>query len=294
MPLSTIGIILYLAFFGGAIGVLGKFAFPVFTPDALILIRLIISVACFMLVLWHQKKLYAALQLLCNNFLLFLALAASGIGGGMILGFIGLTHTTAANYGLLFNTSAVFIVFFSVIIFQETITRRDIALFCIASLGAILIVTNGNFAFSLFTMRWRGDLFVLLAAIGWALYSVLGPLFARRHPDVNSITIVFNTFLVGILFLFPYVVGRGGITLAHLNFSSLATTFALGVFSTAILFYFWLEFVRTSGGLRGSLVTLGENISGVALPILFLGERPSIATFIGGALIVGAIIAKKS
>ena len=292
MPLRTFWIILYLAFFGGAIGVLGKFALPALRPETLIFVRLAISIACFAAVLCWQKKFGDALRALREHFFIFCALAASGIGGGMILGFIGLSQTTAINYDLLFNMSALFIVGFSMLLLKEPLRARDALLLLLALFGALLITTNG-FALTPTAINWRGDLLVLCGAIGWALYSVLGPRFARAHSDVDPITILFNTFVVGALFLLPYVLGRGGFTPSLLDFRTTIAALALGIFSTAILFYLWLEFVRTSTGLLGSFVTLGENISGFILPILFLGEQPGLAIWIGSALIVGAIIFKK-
>ncbi len=293
MPLRTLGIIFYLMFFGGAIGVFGKFALPAFTPEALILTRLVMSTICFGAMLCWKRKLSEAFHILRQYFFIFLALAASGIGGGMILGFIGLSQTTAVNYDLLFNMSALFIVGFAITLLKESLRLRDALLLALALLGATLITTNG-FTLTPETINWRGDVLVLCGAVGWALYSVLGPRFARAHPEINPAIIIFNTFIVGSLFLLPYVLGRGGFTPALFDIRALAATLALGIFSTAILFYLWLEFVRTTSGLLGGFVTLGENISGVALPMLLLDEQPSVAVLLGGVLIAGTILIKNT
>lgn len=293
MPIRTLGIILYLAFFGGAIGVLGKFSLSALQPETLILARLVISVLFFIPILRWRHKLGESVHVLHEEFPTFFILAATGIGGGMILGFMGLTRTTAVNYDLLFNMSAVFIVGFAVLLFHEKITLRDMMLFSVATIGAALIVTDGNFSTLSLFKNWRGDALVLLGALGWALYSILGPHFSRRRPEIDPLIIIFNTFLVGIIFLLPYVLGARGFTLELLNLRALFATLALGVFSTAILFYLWLQFVRLEGGVLSSFVTLGENLSGVLLPMLLLGERPSVFVIVGGALIIVTLIAKE-
>lgn len=294
MQLRTLGIILYLTFFGGAIGVLGKFALPALHPETLIFARLAISVLCFVPLLWWRHKIGESFRVLWEELPTFFALAATGIGGGMILGFLGLTRTTAVSYDLLFNTSAIFIVCFAALFFHEKITLRDMTLLSVAIVGTALIVTDGEFSTLSLFARWRGDTLVLLGALGWALYSMLGPHRARQHPEIDPLIVVFNTFFLGIIFLFPYILGARGFAFELLDLRAIFATLALGIFSTAILFYFWLQFVRLEGGLLGGFVTLGENLSGVLLPMLLLDERPSAFVVVGGALIVGAIIAKRN
>lgn len=293
MSRRTLMTIFYLAFFGGAIGVFGKFALHAFTPMMLILLRLIMSVLLFGVILLWRAKLGATLRLLWKERITFLALTASCIGGAMILGFIGLKQTNAVDYDLLMNMSAIFMIVFAALLFHERITPRDIALIALAFFGATLVATNDALTEAIQWASWRGNLLVGIGGIGWALYSILAPALARQNPDADPLAIVFNTFLLGIFFLFPYVLGSGEFSFALLDTQSALATLALGIFSTAILFYLWLEFVRTSGGVFGAFVTLGENIGGVLLPMIFLGEQPNLYVWVGGVLIVGAIIAKE-
>lgn len=292
--LKVVGMILYVAFFGGAIGVLGKFALVSFQPKTLIFLRLLIAIIFFTLILWWKKKLRRAWTLLFKRAPDFFILAFSGIGGGMLLGFWGLSRTTAVNYSILFNISPLFMVVCAVLLLKEKISLRDGMLFVTALIGAGIVITNGKWQFLDFGGKYvYGDLLVLAGAIGWAFYLIYGSYAQHKDPEIDSITLVYNTFIIGAVLLFPYVLYGDGFAISAATGSAIAAVLLLGILSTAVLFYIWFEIIRIEGGVLGGLVTLGENISGAILPILFLGERPIMAVWIGGILIIGAMLFKE-
>ncbi len=286
--MRTPGIIAYLIIFGGAIGVLGKFALVAFRPEALIFLRLLATVIFFTPILFWRGQLLGALKILKTHVMEFLILALSGVGGGMVLGFWGLSKTTAVNYDLLFNMSALFMTGLAVFLLKEKLLLRDVLLLFAAFLGAALIVTKGDFR-SLEFMISTGDLLVLAGAMGWAWYSIYGSYIRKKIIGVDSVILVYNTFIVGVAFLLPYIFYSGGFTIGPITWSAVLATLLLGIFATAILFYLWFEVINIGGGIVGGFITLGENIGGVIFPIVLLGERPTAAVWIGGILIIGAV-----
>lgn len=291
MSLRTLFIVFYLTFFGGLIGVLGKMALPVFDPVTIIFLRLIITLLCFTGLFVWRRKLGVVLFLIKKHAAGFLLLALTGIGGGMIIGFIGLSKTTAVNYSLLFNLSAVFMAVFAVWLLKERLTPRDALLFAVALFGSFLVVTGGRFSLgTLLSGNWQGDLLVVLGGAGWGFYSIYGPYLQKKNPGVDSFVLVFGSFLFSALLLLPYELSRGA--LRPESFSDVKAVTAillLGVASTAILFYLWFDFIGKSGGILGSFVALSENVGGVILPVLFFHERPGAAVVAGGFLIILAL-----
>lgn len=293
--LKIIEMILYIAFFGGAIGALGKFALTAFQPKMLIFLRLFIAIIFFTLILQWRKKLRDAWVLLFKRASDFFILALSGIGGGMLIGFWGLSRTTAVNYNFLFNASSLFMVVCAILLLKEKLSLRDGILLIITLIGAGIIVTNGKWQVLNFGGRYAyGDLLVLAGAIGWAFYLIYGSYVQRKDLRIDSITLVYNTFVIGAILFFPYdVLFNGEFIIGSVTKNAIIAALLLGIFSTAILFYIWFEIIRIEGGVLGGFVVLGENISGVILPILLLGERPTIAVWIGGTFIIGAILFKE-
>ena len=288
MNLKTIGIIIYLIFFGGAIGVFGKFALVSFNAETLIFLRLLIATLFLTLILWQKEKLGYAWHTLKKYVIDFFILALSGIGGGMVLGFLGLSFTTAVNYGLLFNISSIFMAILAVFLLKEKLPFKNIGLLILAFFGTMLIITNGNLQTFTLTASF-GDLLVLLGALGWAIYSIYGSYLSKK-AGIDSLTLVYNTFIIGLILLCPYLIYTSDFTIVPVTTSALIATILLGIFSTAILFYVWYEIINLGGGILGSFITLGENIGGSIFPILLLNERPALPIWIGGTIILSTIL----
>lgn len=272
---------------------LGKFALDIFSPLQLIFVRLLIATLVFTLILLRQKNFFKTLSAIFSRLPYFLILGVCGIGLAMITGFFGLKLTTAIHYDLLFNIGAIFIAIFSYIHFRERIHPRAIIFFLTALGGTWLIVTQARFSFEIFQGGTiKGDLLVIGAALGWALYSVLGKIISKQDPKVTSIAIVYGSFLVSGIMMVPYILFQEPIFFSGLDIKggevlgALGATVALAVFATAILFWAWFHFLQKSTGILASMVVLSENVGGVIFPIIFLGEHLTIWTAFGGLMII--------
>ena len=132
---KTIFVVLYIAIAGGAIGVLGKLAMPVFEPITLIAFRVVVSMLFLSVFLYMRGSLAETFQIVWERRKWFMALALIGVGGGMILGFLGLEKTTAIQYDLLFNLSPLFMVLFATLFLALRMGKKSIILFGIALVG---------------------------------------------------------------------------------------------------------------------------------------------------------------
>lgn len=272
-----------------------KLSLRAFDPLFLIFLRITIAALVFALILGYQKKLLHSLRVIKKHIGKFILLGLVGVGAAMIVGFIGLKSTTVIHYDLLFNASAVTMVVFSFLMLKERVRRVDAVLFLVALVGVLFIITNGNFTLAAFQGgAFWGDVLVLISSVGWGLYSVLGVYFAKRHQELTPMIIIFGSLVTAILFYLPYVLwGAAPRVVGNVDFTAVASTIALGVFSTAILFYLWIKFFQEKGGVWGGFISLAENITGVIFPIIFLGEHLTLAVFIGGVLVVVAILFKE-
>lgn len=286
--------VLYLGFWGGAIGVLGKWALTGFTPLQLIFVRLAISCILFGLWLWTRGQLSSTLKHIIRDAPYYLFLAASGVGGGMILGFLGLRATTAISYDLLFNASGFFIVLLGSWFYAEKVSRLDKLLLATAFLGmGFIVMSHGSLLESLSGGSLWGDTLVILGGLGWALYTVVGAKSRRADQSRNALSNVFGSFLFAAIALGAYIYIFQPIDSGALTAQAMLSALVLSVFATAILFVLWFRFAERADGASTALVALSENIGGVALPIIFLGEKLTLLGALGAILIIVPLIIRE-
>ena len=80
--------------------------------------------------------------------------------------------TTMANIGIIYTSSPVIIIFLSILFLKEKINFLRILGLLICITGVFTIISKGNLDFLIYLNFTIGDLWVLGAALGWALYSI--------------------------------------------------------------------------------------------------------------------------
>ena len=80
--------------------------------------------------------------------------------------------TTMANIGIIYTSSPVIIIFLSILFLKEKINFTRILGLLICITGVFTIISKGNLDFLINLNFTIGDLWVLGAALGWALYSI--------------------------------------------------------------------------------------------------------------------------
>ncbi len=214
------------------------------------------------------------------------ALGLVGYTGSIGTQFLGIELSGAALGSLLTTASPAFIALFAWRILREPLDARKVAALFIASAGVVAVIglpgeSSGGML--------RGNLFLLGAAVAWALYTVMGRLLTREGLSPLTVTLWANLF--GVLFTAPIAAWQWSRTSFSLPTEPLTWTgvLYLGVLATAAAFYLWnkgFEYVQPS---TGSLYLFVQPLVGGALGAALLGERLSPGFFVGAVLIVSAI-----
>ena len=102
--------------------------------------------------------------------LFFLGLMGCGICGAFP--FIAGMSTTMANMGIIYTSSPIFIIVLSVLFFGDKINLSRIIGLILCLLGVLTIICKGDLSFLINFKFTSGDLWMLGAAIGWAVYSI--------------------------------------------------------------------------------------------------------------------------
>jgi drug/metabolite transporter (DMT)-like permease len=112
------------------------------------------------------------------NWSRLLLLAGLGMGVAVAPQYIGARHTSAANIALIFAACPVLVALIETVVWKVAQGRKRICSMLIAIAGVLAVLVKGDVA-ALGKLEFgRGDLWVVLAAGGWALYTVLG----KRRP----------------------------------------------------------------------------------------------------------------
>ena len=219
-------------------------------------------------------------------------LGAMGCGVCGAFPFLAGQTTTVANMGIIYTSSPIFIILISSIFFYEKIDLTKIVglIACLAGVFAIIIKGDFNLLINLnFTI---GDLWMLAAAIGWALYSVYLFYWKTNLEIFQRFTLV---AFFGALSLLPFYIGE-------------EIFFVRTVFSNQ--FFLWVFFAAISPGIIAfTLYTiaqkkLGASLTGFTLYIFTIygaiygyflfEERLENYHFIGTILVfIGVYLAKK-
>ena len=146
------------------------------------------------------KKNYKSIQ---KEYKKLFVLGALGCGVCGAFPFLAGQTTTVANMGIIYTSSPVFIILISSIFFKEKINLIKVIglIACLVGVFAIIIKGDINLLMNLkFTL---GDLWMLGAAIGWALYSIYLFYWKTNLQIFQRFTLV---ALFGAISLFPFYI----------------------------------------------------------------------------------------
>ena len=102
--------------------------------------------------------------------LFFLGFMGCGICGAFP--FIAGMSTTMANMGIIYTSSPIFIIILSVMLFKDKINLSRIIGLASCLIGVLTIIGKGKIELLLSFKFTSGDLWMVGAAIGWAIYSI--------------------------------------------------------------------------------------------------------------------------
>ena len=102
--------------------------------------------------------------------LFFLGSMGCGVCGAFP--FIAGMSTTMANMGIIYTSSPIFIIILSVMFFKDKINIFRIIGLLLCLIGVLTIISKGKLELLLNFKFTTGDLWMVGAAIGWAIYSI--------------------------------------------------------------------------------------------------------------------------
>lgn len=216
-----------------------------------------------------------------------LAIGALILPVHLLVQIIGLKYTTATNTGWILAVSPLVIVILSGLLAREALGWRVWTGVAGASIGLLLLVSRGDFAALSFGGHF-GDWLVLFTAFTWAAYTlVTRGLPAGQHPLVTSLCVM-SPMTLG--FLIYLLAARPRPDYAAWPPEAWLACLFLGVLGMGLAHWFWQEGVQRVGAARAGMFLYLEPLATLALAVAVLDEKLGWYTWVGGGLIIAAVL----
>jgi drug/metabolite transporter (DMT)-like permease len=175
-------------------------------------------------------------------------LGATGCGVCGAFPFLAGQTTTVTNMGIIYTSSPIFIILISGIFFNEKISLTKIIGLVTCLIGVFAIIIKGNFYLLINLNFTIGDLWMLAAAIGWALYSIYLFYWKTKLEIFQRFTLI---AFFGAISLLPFYIGE-------------EVYFEKTIFNRE--FFMWVIFAAISPGIIAfTLYTIAQKKLGASL-----------------------------
>jgi drug/metabolite transporter (DMT)-like permease len=211
-------------------------------------------------------------------------MAMTGITLQYIVQLIAMTYTTVTNTVLLINMGTFFVIILSAHFLKEKFSIFNIAGVVLAFLGAAIIITNGQLSL---TSNVVGDGLVLISALFWAVYVMIGNKLAGKYSILTQLNWI---FIIGFLGLLPVYAITSRHDLASLPAAAWGSLLYLALFCSIVAYFFFNDAIVKIGPSQTAIYQYFEPMFGILLAIALIGE-PLTGFIIAGAILIVAGIA---
>ena len=206
--------------------------------------------------------------------------------------YYSLNFTQVLNGVLMISTIPVLIIFFSSCFTNEKIKINQILGVITSLIGVLIIITKFQLNTLLSLNLNKGDLWILVAMISWATYSIM---VKEKKINLDPLALLQTLIFIGLIFLIPfYLYELHNAQFLKLNIPVLLTVGYVVIFAGIGAYIFWIGAIKIIGPSRSGVFLHLMPVFSSLMAIFLLGER--LANFhIFGALFIltGIIVSTK-
>ncbi|MFO7603051.1 MAG: DMT family transporter [Gammaproteobacteria bacterium] len=240
-----------------------------------------------LLVLTH-KLLWTYRRELLRHWFLILALGLTGIAAFHTSVYIALTTTTAVNALLLFTLTPLLIMLGAWLFLGERMHAIALLGVIVSLAGALVLIAHGDVQNLRDLSFGHGDLWMLLAVVMWAAYSLL---LKRKPPALPQTALVSATTLAALVLMLPFYLWDTRTDLrVLLSAEVLWALVYVALFASVLAFWLWNRGVARIGAAKAGTYLYLMPVFGALLSYVFLGEGVQLFQLIGGALVITGIM----
>jgi drug/metabolite transporter (DMT)-like permease len=200
--------------------------------------------------------------------------------------------TSAANAIFLQSTAPLYVLLLAPLLLRERVRARDLLLLLVIAGGIVCLFFDEGAPQASASDPALGNRLALVSGLTWAL-TMIGLRWLARggaNPDALGAALWGNVF-AAVLCLGGAGL-RGELTLSEAGPQSWLLVGYLGVFQIGLAYALVTSAVQHVEAFEVSLLLLLEPVLNPLWALLFEGERPGFYTLLGGALILGATLAR--
>ena len=209
------------------------------------------------------------------------------------LTYIGLTATTVINSLLVISTTPMLIILLNKLIYKNQTNLFQMLGVILSLIGVSYVITKGNYQNIFDSKFYSGDLFILLAVISWALYSIF---LKKNETGVSGFSFLYLSFVFTVILLLPVylydiIIQNNFITFDHKTLLVIGYT---GTFPSILSYICWNTGVALIGPNKsGPFLHLMPIFGGILAYLVFQETLQSYHYAGILSVIVGIMIANK-
>ena len=260
------------------------------SPVDLGFLRFLVATPFMVLILLLSKK---ETRLPVKDFLSLSVLGLTGVTLLYIFQFIGIEQTTASTAAVLINTNVIFVVILSATFLKETFSFKKSVGIAFSFFGVLVVIfaqmTNESIVFS--NVFLIGCIFMILSALCWAIYSIVGKKLLDKY---DPFTVTTYAFILGTIFFLPVVLPDITDVVQNISFNGWIAILYLALICSVFGYVAW--YYALSKIEAGRAVVFLNLIPLFTIVIsFFTGEVPTFLFLIGASLIIyGVYLTQKS
>lgn len=278
--------LIFVALFFGSTFIAGHIVAEQVPPLTAAFLRFLL--ASVMLLYFVFRKQGSLPSVNWKQMVLFVLLGLSGMAGYNYCFFSGLSMINASRASLIIALNPVAIALLSAIFFKEHLNNKKILGILISVIGAMMIISRGQFLFVFQNGLEKGDLYILGCVCCWAIFTILGKL-AMRH--LSPLVVILYACIAGTIMLLFLALPEGQIcSVFKYGYSVWISLFVLGILGTALGFTWYYQGIDSLGPSKAGVFINFVPVFATIMAVLFLHETLSLYFLFGAVLVMGGVI----
>lgn len=194
-------------------------------------------------------------------------------------------YTSLSVAAIMLYTAPIFVMIISAVVFGDKMTIKKVVALVLAFVGCAVVTgaITGNMV-----VNSGGILFGLGAGIGYALYSIFGKLATDR--GYSSLTVTLYTFMFASVGVLPFISFSKIVNAFSDKPALIGYTFLLIIITTFLPYIFYTAGLLELEPGKAAIVACIEPVMATFVGLIFYKEKIEIITYIGVALVIGAIV----
>jgi drug/metabolite transporter (DMT)-like permease len=245
------------------------------------------AIAAAVLLPFAVPQLRQDAPLIRRRFPVLFVFGAVGAGGFTLLGYWGVSYTTAINATLLNSSLPLFVVPLSWLLLRLTVSARQLAGLALSLAGVVTIVSAGSLQTLARLTLNPGDFLLLGGAFLWAIYTVT----LKWRPPLRALSFLFTTIASAAAVSLPFYVWEmaSGRTMTATP-TAIAVIAYLALFPSILAYVCWNHAVAMVGPNVAGFFNPVIPVFGILFAVIFLGEPLRAYHLAGFALVLGGVV----